>query len=130
MLESVEQVTSIILGLIFFVIILVIAYFAARFMGKHYGTKINGSKNIKIIEKTQLNQDKMLLIVETAGKSMLLGVTGSHIEFISELDNSALIRQKENETQAINFASILKNMINRNNGSVSELKNPGKENNE
>lgn len=109
--ETIEQISSIILGIIFFILILVAAYFSAKFIGKRYGFKGNGGKNIKIIEKVALSQDKLLIIVKVADKTMLLGVTNNKIEKISDVDELSLNVEKPNDKN-MDFLSILKNVTN------------------
>lgn len=108
---TIEQVSSIILGIIFFILILVAAYFSAKFIGKRYGVKGSGGKNIKIIEKVALSQDKLLIIVKVADKTMLLGVTNNQIEKISDVDELSLNVEKPNDKN-MDFLSILKNVTN------------------
>lgn len=106
---TIQQLTSIILGIIFFILILVAAYFSARFIGKRYGFKGVGGKNIKIIEKVALSQDKLLIIVKVTDRTMLLGVTNNQIEKIIEIDESSLHTQEHSDNNT-DFSSILKNI--------------------
>jgi len=108
---TIEQITSIILGLIFFILILIAAYFSTKYIGKRYGLKVNGGKNIKIIEKVTLTQDKMLVIVRVANKTMLLGVTNNQIDKISDIDESSLCIEEQSDIN-MNFSNILKNITN------------------
>ncbi|HHX57317.1 MAG TPA: flagellar biosynthetic protein FliO, partial [Clostridiales bacterium] len=85
--------------------------FSAKFIGKRYGFKGNGGKNIKIIEKVALSQDKLLIIVKVADKTMLLGVTNNKIEKISDVDELSLNVEEPNDKN-MDFLSILKNVTN------------------
>lgn len=46
---------------------------------------VNGHK-MKVIDRVAVGRDGMLAVVSVAGKLMLVGVTGQHIEKLSDLD--------------------------------------------
>ncbi|MGN0612714.1 MAG: flagellar biosynthetic protein FliO [Porcipelethomonas sp.] len=86
------SVGSVLLALVSFILILYLAYFATKKMGKRMSFRGVRNKNIKIVESVSVGQNKALMIVETAGKTLLVGVTQNQITLISELDGSMLDR--------------------------------------
>ena len=73
--------------LIAFVLILYLAYAATKWLGKRQMIQGGGlGKNIRLIDRYMLGQDKSLCIVEVGGRLMLIGVSGQHIEKICDLD--------------------------------------------
>ena len=45
----------------------------------------NGNR-MKVVDRISLGRDGMLVVVNVAGKLMLVGVTGQHIEKLSDID--------------------------------------------
>ena len=98
--------------LLVFVLILYLAYFATKKMGKRLSFKGVGNKNIKIVESVSLGQNKAIMIIESAGKTLLIGMTQNEITLISELDGEKLI-PSENETsgQTMEFSKAFKKVL-------------------
>ncbi|MBP3857774.1 MAG: flagellar biosynthetic protein FliO [Ruminiclostridium sp.] len=46
---------------------------------------VNGNR-MKVVDRISLGKDGMLVVVSVAGRLMLFGVTGQHIEKLAELD--------------------------------------------
>ncbi len=72
-----------------FIFILFLAYWAARWVGR--GQLAAGAgRMVEVLDRVPLGQEKQLLVVKTAGKVLLLGVTAHCIEKLEELDPGAL----------------------------------------
>lgn len=67
-----------VLGLFFILV------YAMKKLNKGVGY-INGNR-MKVIDRVSLGRDGMLAVVSVGGKLILIGVSGQHIEKISELD--------------------------------------------
>ena len=91
------SIGSVLLALLCFVLILYLAYFATKKMGRRLSFKGVRNKNIKIVESVSVGQNKALLIVETAGKTLLVGVTQNEITLVSELDGSMLDKSEDEQ---------------------------------
>ena len=64
-----------------------LAFYAARWLNKHFNGGFGGShRMIKIIECTGVAPDKQLMIVEVGNKCMLIGVTPNSVNKICDLD--------------------------------------------
>lgn len=105
------QVMSVVTALLGFGVVIVLAYISTKYISDKFSLKSNKSKNIKIIERVPLAQDKSLIIVQSAGKTMMLGVTSQHIEFISELDENLISEDTENDLKGQDFYTILKDNL-------------------
>lgn len=72
-----------------FFLILFLAYWATRIIGRGYAASGAG-RMIEVLDRVGLGQEKQLLVVKAAGKVLLLGVTAHHIERLEELEAGAL----------------------------------------
>ncbi|MDP4108448.1 MAG: flagellar biosynthetic protein FliO [Bacillota bacterium] len=55
------------------------------------------TRNIKIVERVALSQDKGLFIADVAGKTYLFGFSGGGVNILKELDKDALIPAETNQ---------------------------------
>lgn len=82
-MENIGAIISTIAG---FVLILLLAYWAVRILGRGFAANSMG-RMIQVLERISLGADKQLLIVKTADRVFLLGVTAHHIEKLEELQS-------------------------------------------
>lgn len=106
-----EQVLSAVMALLGFGVVIVLAYISTKYLGSKYSVRNSKSENIKIIERMPVAQDKSLMIIKSAGKTLLIGVTAQHIEMITELDEDMIVSADENSLGNQDFYSVLKNSI-------------------
>ena len=93
-----------------FVLVLVLAYLATKWLGKRYGGRPGGSAgNIKILDRASLGPDRCLYIVEAGGKTLLIGATSQRIDALSELDPEALLPPAQETPFASTLKTVLKN---------------------
>lgn len=110
------RIGSVLGVLIAFVIILFCAYIATKFIGKRMTIRSVGNKNINIIESVSLGQNKALLIVESAGKTFLLGMTQNKISLISELEGEKIISHDKSTGETMEFSKAFKTVLENNFG--------------
>lgn len=72
-----------------FLAILLLAYWAVKLMSRGYMAAGEG-RLLQVVERIALGPDKQLLVVKTADRVLLLGVTAHHIEKLEELDPALL----------------------------------------
>ena len=95
-------------------------------MGKRFSVRGGGSKKIKILDSVSVGQGKTILIVQTGGKTFLIG-SGQDINLISELDsNEFLCDDDVLQPQTMDFKTAFKKVLENNFG----RKNSNKEENE
>lgn len=67
-------------------LVLVLAYFTTRFVGKRYGAAGQGSKLIRVLDRVPISQDKQLLLIIVAGKAMLIGAAPQGVSKLCDID--------------------------------------------
>lgn len=67
-------------------------FYASKWFNRRMS--ITSAQNLKIIERVNLAPDKMLLLIEICGKYMVIGVTPSGINTLSELDDEEIAKLK------------------------------------
>jgi len=76
---------SLIGGLFLFALVLFLAWYCTKWLGKRYGFQNKGGK-IKILERTALGPDRFLMVIRLGEKTCLLGVTAQHIDNLGDVD--------------------------------------------
>lgn len=112
MTQAIEAAASVILLLLGFVFVLVMAYWVTRQVGKRYGGGLLDTGRIKVLERMPLSQDRMLCIVQVAGKTLLVGITPHSMDTLCELDGDAL-PPLEPAPQAGSFKDVLGAMLSK-----------------
>ncbi len=85
------RIFTVLFTLIIFVVILYLAYLTTKYIGKKYSVNggMNG-KNMRILDSMRISQDKLLMIVKAGDKTILIGVSKDHMEYICDIDESEL----------------------------------------
>lgn len=92
--------------LLVFVLILVLAYYTSKWIGKTGAGMGTKNHNITIIETLRLSQTKYLQIIKVANKYIVIAVSKDHVEYLTEIDGDQLSRF-EDVTEAPSFKEIL-----------------------
>ena len=74
-----------------FAVVLVMAYFAARFIGGRFNAARMAASGGRILENLPLGPNRSVCTVEIAGRVFLLGVTDHSINLLSEITDKDLI---------------------------------------
>ena len=107
-----------------FILIVAAAYYAARILGKHYSGRISPAKQMSIIDRLDLGRDRFLLIIQTGGRTLLVGVTNQHMQTLAELDAEELSYPPEISAGA-DFFRIWKNKLQNLSGATERQDNEG-----
>lgn len=86
--------------------VILVTYFAINWFLKGMKKTAVTGKNIRLIERMMIAQDKALLLVETAGKTYFLGASGNSIETIDSFDSGVFSCPAVPENKA-DFGSVL-----------------------
>ena len=78
-----EPLFSIAGALMWVIVILALAYWCSRYLGKRYGGGISG-KYLKIIDRVQVGTDRYLILLRLQERTYLVGVSPAGIQFLSE----------------------------------------------
>ncbi|MCI9163302.1 MAG: flagellar biosynthetic protein FliO [Lachnospiraceae bacterium] len=68
------------------VIVLVMAWWCSRLLGKQWAVRTAGSGNIELIEQLQVGQDRRILLMKVGEKHFLVGVSPAGIQLLSEVE--------------------------------------------
>ena len=74
-----------------FAVVLVMAYFAARFIGGRFNAARMSASGGRILENLPLGPNRSVCTVEMAGRVFLLGVTDHNINLLGEITDKNLI---------------------------------------
>ena len=106
------SVGSVLLAILGFILILYLAYFATKKIGKRMSVKGVGGKNIRIIDSISIGQHGSVLLIMTAGKLLLVGVTQQGMSLLSELDpNEIDIDEESPQGGTMEFSQALKKAV-------------------
>ena len=78
-----DPIISLIGALMWVIVILVLAYWCSRYLGKRYGGSVSGTY-LKIIDRVQVGADRYLLLVRLQEHTYLLGVSPAGVQLLSE----------------------------------------------
>ncbi|MBE8953861.1 MAG: flagellar biosynthetic protein FliO [Quinella sp. 1Q7] len=101
--------------LVVFAVVLVMAYFAARFIGGRFNAARISASGGRILENLPLGPNRSVCTVEMAGRVFLLGVTDHNINLLGEITDKDLIEHLH--TQAINSGDMFSQEF----GTLSDL---------
>ena len=87
-----------------FAVVLVMAYFAARFIGGRFNAARMSAGGGRILENLPLGPNRSVCTVEMAGRVFLLGVTDHNINLLGEITDKDLIEHLHE--QAINSGDM------------------------
>jgi len=110
--------------LIIFAGILYLAYISTKLLGKRFSLGNQGSKNMKVLESMPVGQDKMLFIVKVGEKTMLMGSSKDHMEYLCDLADSDLVFDSQTQ-QGGDFSQIFKNALSE---KISSFRSGGSKN--
>ena len=74
-----------------FAVVLVMAYFAARFIGGRFNAARMSASGGRVLENLPLGPNRSVCTVEMAGRVFLLGVTDHNINLLGEITDRDLI---------------------------------------
>lgn len=94
---------------IVFVIILFLAYFAARLAGG-FQANIHAKSNIKIIETVRISNNKCLQIVKIGDSYYLIGTGKDEIHYLTKIEKEDLNFTEPPVLEVGNFKDILSNL--------------------
>ena len=87
-----------------FAVVLVMAYFAARFIGGRFNAARMAAGGGRILEHLPLGPNRSVCTVEIAGRVFLLGVTDHNISLLGEITDKDLIEHLHE--QAVNSGDM------------------------
>ncbi len=116
-----EAAVSVVLLLLGFAAVLFAAYWCTNLLGKRYEAGLSPLGYIRVLDRVNIGPDRQVCIVQTGGKTFLLGVTSQSVVTLGELDAESLAQVQPN-TQTAVFPDILQSFLKKSNS-----ENTGKE---
>ena len=116
-------ILSLIGSILLFALVLFLAWFCTRWIGKRFGLRtVAGGSKIRILDRMVLGTDRSLVVVRLEDRVWLLGVTAHHISKIEELDSEQFPEEEPSQEEGSrgmsailsgspNFAAALKNAL-------------------
>lgn len=80
---------SVIFTFIGVVLIIYLSYLASKYIGTGLN-KSSSSRYMRLVDQITMGQDRHIAIVQVSGKYLLLGITGSRINVLSEIQDEEL----------------------------------------
>ena len=111
-----EGIITGISSLVIIALVLYAAYLASKFVGQSGAGRLHMGKGkyIKIIDRVAFAQDKSIAVVKVADQTFLIGITGTQISMLKELDD--LIIEEETEVTTVDkfdFQAIIEKIRKR-----------------
>ena len=121
-MEQFKTVMSLIFSLVGVGIVLYLCYWVSRFASKKMGTTSKFNRNMKVIERIALTQDKGMAIVEVCSKYYLVGFSNNSVEILKEFDpedNGIVL--PENTGGNADFLNFFQNAIKNRKGNGKDV---------
>ncbi len=101
-----HSILSMVSLLLIFILVLVLAYFSAKLVGKLQNNTLNSKSNIKIIESCRVGNNKFIGIVKIGGDYYALAFGKDEINLIDKLDESNLNLSANDFDNKVSFKEI------------------------
>lgn len=107
--SDIQMVGRLICLLIIFVVILFLAYLAARITGSYQSNVINKQSNFRVIEVFRISPNKTIEIIKIGEHYIAISVCKDNVTFLTELEASE-VNEQEKTLEPIDFKQILDKM--------------------
>lgn len=104
MAEEINAMFQMFVTFFWIVLIILLAYFGTKWYAKKAQINSQG-KNIRVIERVVIAQDKYLVLIEINDKVQLLGVTNKEINVIDTFEPS-LLKTPANAQAPVDFKTV------------------------
>ena len=84
------------------------AYWASRFLARHYQGTAGHAKSIRILERAMVGRDSSLMLVKVNQKVCLLGVSAKQITLLETFPADEILNTEEQPPAMISFGDMLK----------------------
>lgn len=102
--------------IIIFLLVLVLAYFAAKLAAKYQSNVLNSRSNIRVIESFRLGGNKFIAIAKIGENYYAIGIGKDEITFIDKINPDELknFDSTGESDKKLNFKDILSQVKNKN----------------
>lgn len=127
MIDQLKGFVSLFFVLILFVLVLFLAYHATKFLGKRFSMSSAGTRYIKVLDRVVVGQDRVILLLQVGGKTMLVGMTQQGVAKLSDIDEEDLVELSTDAGHPA-FSDTLKDIL-KNNWGIGSASRDSKEGN-
>ena len=103
--SGIDSFVQFITVLILFLFVLVITYFATRYIAKIEKNKI-GTGNIELLETSRISSSKYIQIVKVGNKHFCIAVCKDTVTLLGEVDGQELVFREDNECADVKFQDV------------------------
>jgi len=103
--SGIDSFVQFITVLILFLFVLVITYFATRYIAKIEKNKI-GTGNIELLETSRISSSKYIQIVKVGNKHFCIAVCKDTVTLLGEVDGQELVFREDNEFADVKFQDV------------------------
>lgn len=109
--SDIQMIGRLICLILVFVLVLFLAYVAARITGSVQSNVVNKQSNMRVVEVMRISANNTIEIVKVGERYLALAVSKDRVVMLTELDPSE-VREQEKTLEPINFKQILDKMKN------------------
>lgn len=108
-----EMVSQIGMLIVMFIGILVLAYYATKFLGKTQGLHLKGT-NIEVIETISIGNGRLIQLIRVGQKYIVIAITKEKIEYLAEIPADQIIEEQVMKSTTKNgFDDLLKKIMSK-----------------
>lgn len=111
MTENISGVLSLLGALLIFAGVLVLTYWATKYLGKRFPSGGAGSRYIQVIDRLPLGQNQQLLLVRVAEKTMLIGAAAQGFSKLCDIEEE--LPEAPAEEGPTPFSQLLGGLLNK-----------------
>lgn len=109
-MQTFEAAATILSTLAALAFVLIAAWFLLRWVGRRVPGQ-TGSRHIKVIDRVMVGQDKCLLLVRVAEKTMLIGMSSGTVTRLCDLEDPDGTFDVQPKGDEQTFSALLQNMM-------------------
>lgn len=107
-LDFIRDVLPLLFSIVAVVVVLYLSYRFSKYLAKKVNTSAN-SKNVRVLERVALAQDKGLAVVEICGKYSLIGFSANTVSILKDLPDYEVAAPQVTQTQ--DFMKLFSNAV-------------------
>ncbi len=115
-----HTILSMVSLLLIFILVLVLAYFTARLVGKLQNNTLNAKSNIKIIESFRVGTNKFICIVKIGEAYYALAFGKDEITLIDKLDETTLSLSVDGVNSVNSFKDIFSKLKDKDTSEIQD----------
>ena len=121
-MDTAKEIISLVFSLIGIALVLYLCYWVSRYTSKKMGTTSKFNKNMKVIERIALTQDKGMAIVEICSKYYLVSFSNNSVDILKELNSDEdKVILPDAYDNGLDFINVFQNMSKERKGNKKDV---------